>query len=89
MQVSDFVAIGSLSLAVVTTSAGALLWYIQGEKKKYASERDFQHLKRNQEQISQGIESLAEDIDHKLEIISRDILEIKMALGIKRNNECG
>lgn len=81
---SDLVAIFSLLLAMGTTSIGAILWYVQGEKKKYASERDFQHIRRNQESISDGLNIIAKDIDEKLDQINRDILEIKILLGIKK-----
>lgn len=82
---SDIIALGSLSLALTTTGIGALLWYVQGEKKKYASERDFQHLRRNQEAISQGIKVIADEAERKLDLIGRDILEIRIMLGIKNN----
>lgn len=86
-NISDVIALGSLALAMTTTATGAILWYVQGEKKKYASERDFQHIKRNQEQISIGIDKLTEELEHQLEIMGRDVLEIKIMLGINRNNE--
>jgi len=83
---SDFIALGSLALAMTTTATGAILWYVQGEKKKYASERDFQHIRRNQEQMSLGIDKLANELEHQLEVMGRDVLEIKIMLGINRND---
>ncbi|WP_017652564.1 hypothetical protein [Fortiea contorta] len=72
-----FVALCSFALALFTTATGAILWYVNSEKKKYASERDFLHLKRNQEQISQAIAQVMIEMDRRLDLISHDILEIK------------
>lgn len=38
-------------------------------EKGYAAQRDFQHLKRNQEQISQGIVEINEDADARFDRI--------------------
>jgi shikimate 5-dehydrogenase len=42
-------------------------------EKGYAAQRDFQHLKRNQEQISAGIAEIAKDFDQGLTDISKDV----------------
>jgi shikimate 5-dehydrogenase len=36
-------------------------------EKGYAAQRDFQHLKRNQEQISAGIAEIAKDFDNRID----------------------
>ncbi|WP_448286101.1 hypothetical protein [Phormidesmis priestleyi] len=57
-------------ISVLTFAAGAgsavwgmISWYAGAEKKKYAAEREFQHLKRNQEQMKQSIEHVTKEID--------------------------
>lgn len=40
-------------LGVVSTIGGFLLYYNSSVRKRYAAERDFQHLKKNQEQMGQ------------------------------------
>ncbi|MBW4644756.1 MAG: hypothetical protein KME23_17635 [Goleter apudmare HA4340-LM2] len=77
LDINTLVALCSFALALFTTATGAILWYVNSEKKKYASERDFNHLKRNQEQISQGIGQLMVEMDRRLDAIGHDILEIK------------
>lgn len=83
LKPSDLIALCSLFLACFTTLIGAILWYAQSEKKKYASERDFQHIRNNQKNISDSIALLTRDIEDKLDNIGRDILEIRINLGIK------
>ena len=57
-------------------------------KKEYAAERDFAHLRRNQEQLIENIKTLTEDFDErsdrehnelwqKFEALHRELLEIK------------
>lgn len=95
---SDLIALCALLVTLATTSIGAILWYVQSEKKKYASERDFQHIRNNQKSISDGIAIFSKDIEdkldemskdtkNKLDEISRDILEINITLGIKSKKE--
>lgn len=85
INVSTLISLSGFLLAATTTLAGAILWYVNTEKKKYAAERDFQHLKRNQEQISQGLGDIVQElerhfdkVDRRFDQIERDILEIKI-----------
>lgn len=87
MNPSDLISFSSLFLACFTAFMGALLWYIQSEKKKYAAERDFQHIRNNQKNISDSIALLTRDLEDKLDCIGRDILEIKISLGIKNHKD--
>ncbi len=57
-----------VSLATFLAGAGSAVWgmvrwYGDGEKRRYAAERDFTHLRNNQEQMKQQIASLAKEID--------------------------
>ncbi|MFK0730926.1 MAG: hypothetical protein ACIWVG_07105, partial [Gloeotrichia echinulata HAB0833] len=80
VDINTLIAFFSFALALFTTGTGAILWYANTEKKKYAAERDFAHLKRNQESISEGIDHLLTELDRRLDTIERDILEIKSCL---------
>jgi hypothetical protein len=55
--------------------------YGDGEKKKYAAEREFQHLKRNQEQLIMNISLLFKDIDHNHDLIFSVLQEINYRVG--------
>lgn len=48
---------------------GGILWYKGAVEKQYASQRDFQHIRRNQEQLQQAV-TIASD---ELEAISNDV----------------
>ncbi|MBG1269870.1 hypothetical protein [Nostoc sp. WHI] len=80
---SDLIALGALILAFASTVCGAFIWYVQGERKKFAAERDFQHIKNNQKSMTESIVYLTDSLEGHLKIIERDILEMKISLGIK------
>lgn len=57
-------------LGLLTAGAGLLAYYRSSLKKEYAAERDFQHLKRNQEQLLQGLVHIDDGIaELKVEIV--------------------
>lgn len=82
----DLIALGSLALATITTVIGGLLWYANAEKKKYAAERDFAHIRRNQEQMQLGLNTLLQELDRRFDVVERDILEIKSTLKIDKSH---
>lgn len=56
------------TIATFLAGAGSTLWagvqwYASTQKKAYAAQRDFEHLRRNQEQMKQGIEQLMKEVD--------------------------
>ncbi|KAM3091132.1 hypothetical protein ACKFKG_26765 [Phormidesmis sp. 146-35] len=62
-KISNIISILTFLAGVGGGVWGMLRWYGEGEKKRYAAERDFQHLKRNQEQMQQSIAQLIAEID--------------------------
>lgn len=86
-DINAVIALAGLALAFTTTILGAIVWYAQTEKKKYAAERDFNHLRRNIEQLTGSIDYQTGELDKNFENLQRDILEIKMHLGMKNFNE--
>jgi hypothetical protein len=83
---SDMIALGGLMLATVTTVLGGVVWFANAEKKRYAAERDFAHIRRNQEQIQQGLNGLLSEFDRRFDMVERDILEIKSTLKIAKHD---
>ncbi len=81
---NSLISLGGLILAFTTTLCGAILWYVQTEKKKYAAERDFNHLRRNTEQLTQSIQYQTKELEGRFEKLQRDILEIKIHLGMQK-----
>ena len=45
---------------------GMVKWYANSQKKAYAAERDFNHLRRNQEQMKESIKMLSSEVDELL-----------------------
>ncbi len=84
LDANALIALGSLILAITTTLCGAILWYVQTEKKKYAAERDFNHLKNNIKQLSTNISYLTEGLDKQYDQMQRDLFEIRIHLGISQ-----
>ncbi|WP_414576936.1 hypothetical protein [Anabaena sp. CCY 9402-a] len=82
----DLIALGGLILATITTVMGSILWYANAEKKKYAAERDFAHIRRNQEQMQQGLNDLLRELDHRFDTLDRDVLEIKSTLKLPKRD---
>lgn len=86
---------GSLLLAFIGAFSGWIAWWsnkikferqqatqeaVRAAEKALNEERDFNHLKRNQEQISAGIAHGFDDIEGILQDLMRELLEIKAYL---------
>ena len=59
---------GLISIATFLAGAGSAVWgmlqyYSSSEKKKFAAEREFMHLKRNQEQMQQVLSKVMDELD--------------------------
>lgn len=98
LNIQSSIAIGAFLLALATNIVGVIVWaliaYAGSEKKKYAAERDFNHLRNNQIQISDGIGSIVKDIDSRFDKLDErlnsqdhDLLEIKTYLNIHSKRE--
>lgn len=61
MRLNDWVAIGGMLIAVLGVFDSALQRYKKANTSEYAAQRDFEHLKRNQEQLKHSLEVLIEE----------------------------
>lgn len=97
-NIQTSVAVGAFILALATNIVGVVVWilvfYASSEKKKYAAERDFNHLRNNQKDISNGIAAIAKDIDSRFDDLDKQntdmkhqLLEIKTYLNIHSKKE--
>ncbi|MCV3216034.1 hypothetical protein OGM63_21400 [Plectonema radiosum NIES-515] len=98
LNIQTLIALGAFLLALLTNVFGVVVWYAvwyaNSEKKKYAAERDFNHLKNNQIEISGGIAEIAKDLDGRFDDLDKrlnsqdhDLLEIKTYLNIHVKQE--
>lgn len=77
MSYSDWISLGGLSIGILSLLAGFFLWYKGSVEKRYAAERDFQHLRRNQEQMADAISSIDKFLDDRLDEQRGELKEIK------------
>lgn len=68
--IGSLLAIGSGCLWFLSQRASA-------ERKKYAAERAFEHLKKNQENLNINLANFFQDIESKLDSINDNLQEIK------------
>lgn len=88
-------SIAGFILGLVCASSGWIAWWInklQFDKqiaiqkaatdatKAYAAERDFNHLRNNQLQISDGIAAGFKEMEHQFEFITKELSDIKAYL---------
>lgn len=63
MNTSDFTALIGVALGLFSFLGGVVLWYKGSVEKRYAAERDFNHLRRNQEQMGGALATICKDIE--------------------------
>lgn len=81
MVITDYISLISLAIAVFAFIDAFLTRQKSSATKSYAAERDFQHLKRNQEQMQQNQAVLLDQIE-ELETAVRTLsLKIDYWLG--------
>ncbi len=71
------------AIGICTALAGISASWAASVQKKYASQRDFEHLKNNQRQISEAVANIDKDMDdlkqtmHAIHTLTMHIPEIK------------
>lgn len=79
-NLNDSIAILGTILAILTTLTSGIFWYVNSEKKRYGLERDFAHMRRNYEQISQHLGVILTELDRRCDVIDKTLIEIKSNL---------
>lgn len=95
----DWLEILSICVGLAGAVFGMLMWYKSAVEKSYAAQRDFQHLKRNQEQIASLLSANMEELERQFNQIDKDLTELRNwiqnlavlyrgegSTGIKRDN---
>ena len=76
------------AIGIVSTTFSGVLWFKSTVRKRYAAERDFNHLKRNYEQLSQNVAHMKDLQDEKLDRIFFELVLMRETLGLqKRSSE--
>lgn len=69
-------------LALGSNVLWVIAFIVSAEKKKYAAERDFNHLRNNQKQMGDGIAMIAKDMDSRFDSLEKTLVEIKAFMTI-------
>lgn len=79
----EYISLISLVMGLTSFIGGLVLWYRGAVEKRFAAERDFQHLKRNQEQLAGYLKELDDSMEERSQVLMQQFLEIKgMLYGI-------
>jgi len=65
-----FLSVGSALFAIVT-------WYSATVQKRYASQRDFEHLKRNYQQLAENQAQILKELDSRFDMTTLELRDIK------------
>lgn len=76
----DLISILSITLGLFSFLGGALLWYKGSVEKRYAAQRDFNHLKNNYQQMSEALAAIAKDMDTRFDSTDDQLKEIKLTI---------
>lgn len=63
VDVKSIIAILTFLTGVGGGVLGMLRWFSTSERKKFAAEREFMHLRNNQEQMKRSMEMLSRELD--------------------------
>ena len=66
-----------LIMGIISFLGGAATWYGASVKKNYAAERDFNHLRRNYENLANNIAALDKMLDDRLDRGEIQLAEMK------------
>ena len=59
----------ALIISIASFLGGLIMWYRGSVEKRYAAERDFNHLKRNYEQLAASLATLMQAEDERFDEI--------------------
>lgn len=70
----------ALVIGVLTSIGGATAWYSAFVRKRYAAERDYQHLKRNYETMRDALTDLSTEMDQRFDKVDLQQVHITAML---------
>ena len=98
MDVDKLIAVIGVIIAILGVVDSGLQRYVRANTGKYAAQRDFEHLRRNQEQLKESLRVVIEDSDKMNDEMIRLSVQISTLLAMKesklreyndeRNEEC-
>lgn len=87
----SFLSIGGFLLGLGTALIGIVGFFAQSATKKYAAQRDFQHLQRNYEQLAKNQETILNELEERADrlqnALERQQLLLNLVLGQVAGND--
>lgn len=59
---------------------GAVTWYAGAVRKRYAAERDFDHLKRNYRQMAENQKAILKELDDRFDRTDQELIKLVMLI---------
>jgi hypothetical protein len=88
VNINELTGLIGVVLGVISMIGGFFLWYRGAVVKRYAAERDFNHLRRNQEQMIANLSALLKEDDRRFDTVDDELKEIKvLTLGLTQRFE--
>lgn len=78
----------TMLISVSMFLAGLVTWYSGAVRKRYAAQRDYEHLKTSYKQLASGQSVISKDMDSRFDSIMLELKEVKamqLALMVKIN----
>lgn len=66
-----------ISLGLLTFIGGIVAWYSAAVVKRYAAQRDFNHLTRSYEQLVANQTTILKELDNRFDRLDRDIGDVR------------
>lgn len=89
-DIQNLIALAALIFTIFCSAITFITWYIKSEKRQYGLERDIAHLKRNYEQMTQTLDLLLNEIDHRFDSLGENVdsldkilVELKSIISLK------
>lgn len=67
----------AISISICTFLAGGFAWYSATVVKRYAAQRDFEHLRRNYAQLAENQKTIMSEFDKRCDQIDLALIETK------------
>lgn len=67
----------TLFISVFTFMGGLLMWYSGTVTKRYAAQRDFEHLKASYKQLAGNQEAILRELDQRFDQLFLELKELK------------
>lgn len=83
MSYTDSLSILATILGLIATIGGGVAWYSSVVRKRYASERDFNHIREWQLSNSRFLDTEFRSLENRLDTIENNLLEMKILVSMR------